>query len=53
MGLYTPAWESKNQVIRMNEIMRNYQRVWGESVLWSEYDAMASTKHSVYDEGPS
>jgi hypothetical protein len=37
----------------MNETMRNYQRVWGESVLWFEYDAMAATKHEVYDEGPS
>jgi hypothetical protein len=53
MPLYTPAWYHKDQMIRMNEVMQNYQRVWGESVLWSEYDAMASTKNAVYDEGPS
>ena len=44
---------AKSRLVRMNETMRNYQRSWGESVLWSEYDAMASTKHDVYDEGPS
>lgn len=53
MALYTPAWYQKDRIIRMNEIMQNYQRYWGESVLWSEYDAMASTKNNVYDEGPS
>lgn len=53
MPLYTPAWYFKDRMIRMNEIMRNYQRVWGESVLWFEYNAMASTKDEVYDEGPS
>ena len=53
MPLYTPGWEQKNQMLRMNEIMRNYARYWGENVLWSEYDAMSSGKHSVYDEGPS
>jgi hypothetical protein len=53
MPLYTPAWFYKDQIIRMNDTMRAYQGVWGESVLWSEYDAMASTKHPTYDEGPS
>src|SRR6516225_5220765 len=53
MPIYTPAWEQKNQIIRINETIRNYARYWGENVLWSEYDAMASTKHSTYDEGPS
>jgi hypothetical protein len=53
MSLYTPAWYFKDQMLRMNEIMRNYQRVWGENVLWFEYDAMSATKHRVYDEGPS
>jgi hypothetical protein len=50
---YTPAWYMKDRVLRMNEIMRDYQRVWGENVLWFEYDAMDSTKDAVYDEGPS
>lgn len=53
MALYTPAWQSKTEMIRMNEIMREYGRVWGESVLWFEYDAMASSKNAVYDEGPA
>lgn len=53
MALYTPAWYHKDQMLRMNEIMRNYQGVWGENVLWSEYDAMDSSKNNVYDEGPS
>ena len=51
--LYTPNYIAKDQVLRMNDIMRNYQRIWGENVLWSEYDAMSATKHQVYDEGPS
>jgi hypothetical protein len=50
---YTSAWYGKDRILRMNEIMRTYQRVWGESVLWFEYDAMSSTKNNVYDEGPS
>jgi hypothetical protein len=50
---YTPAWYSKDRILRMNDIMRNYQRVWGENVLWFEYDAMTSSKDQVYDEGPS
>jgi hypothetical protein len=50
---YTPGWYAKDRLIRMNEIMRDYQRYWGESVLWAEYDSMASTKNTVYDEGPS
>jgi hypothetical protein len=53
MALYTPAWYGKDRLLRMNEIMQNYQRVWGENVLWFEYDAMASTKDQVYDEGPT
>lgn len=53
MPLYASGWEQKNQMLRMNEIMRNYQRYWGENVLWAEYDAMASSKNAVYDEGPS
>jgi hypothetical protein len=53
MALYTPAWFAKDQMLRMNDTMRNYQRVWGESVLWAEYDAMDATKNNVYDEGPS
>lgn len=53
MPLYTPGWYAKDRILRINEIMRSYQRVWGENVLWFEYDAMASTKHDVYDEGPS
>ena len=40
-------------MLRMNDTMRNYQRTWGESVLWSEYDAMDASKNNVYDEGPS
>jgi|SRR5215467_425808 len=51
--MYTPAWYSKDRLIRINEVMKGYQRVWGESVLWFEYDAMDATKHQVYDEGPS
>jgi hypothetical protein len=51
--MYTPAWYSKDRILRMNDIMRAYQRVWGENVLWFEYDAMASSKDRVYDEGPS
>jgi hypothetical protein len=50
---YAPDWFAKDQVIRMNQIMRDYQRTWGETVLYFEYDAMSSTKHDVYDEGPS
>lgn len=50
---YAPDWYAKDRIIRMNEIMRNYQRSWGESVLWFEYDAMSSSKNTVYDEGPS
>lgn len=50
---YAPAWYAKDRLLRMNETMRNYGRVWGENVLWFEYDSMASTKHNVYDEGPS
>jgi hypothetical protein len=53
MPLYTPAWYPKDRLLRMNEVMRNYQRVWGENVLWFEFDQMATTKHEVYDEGPS
>jgi hypothetical protein len=53
MPLYTPGWYAKDRLLRMNEIMRNYQRTWGESVLWFEYDSMSSTKNPVYDEGPS
>jgi len=53
MPIYAAAWESKNQMLRMNETMRNYQRYWGENVLWSEYNAMSSSKNNVYDEGPS
>jgi hypothetical protein len=51
--LYTPDWYAKDRLLRMNEVMRNYQRSWGESVLWFEYDAMSSSKDNVYDEGPS
>ena len=36
MPIYTPNYIAKDRVIRMNEVMRNYQRVWGESVLWAE-----------------
>jgi hypothetical protein len=43
----------KGQLLRMNEIMRGYQRTWGERVLWFEYDAQSANKHQVYDEGPS
>jgi hypothetical protein len=50
---YTPDWYAKDRLIRMNEIMRNYARTWGESVLWFEYDSMSSSKNDVYDEGPS
>jgi hypothetical protein len=50
---YTPAWYAKDRIIRMNEVMQNYQRVWGENVLWFEYNAGTSTKNDVYDEGPS
>lgn len=53
MPLYTPGWYAKDRLNRMNEIMQNYQRYWGESVLWFEYDQMASSKNDVYDEGPS
>lgn len=53
MAIYTPAWYSKDRIIRINEIMQNYQRVWGEKVLWFEYDALSSSKNNVYDEGPS
>jgi len=53
MPLYTPDYIAKDRVIRMNEVMRNYQRIWGESVLWSEYDALDASKHNVYDEGPT
>ena len=53
MPLYTPAWFQNDQIIRMNEVMQNYQRYWGENVLWAEYDAMSSSKNEVYDEGPS
>jgi hypothetical protein len=53
MPIYASGWEQKNQMLRMNEVMRNYARYWGENVLWSEYNAMSSTKHMVYDEGPS
>lgn len=50
---YTPAWYAKDRILRMNETMRGYQRVWGENVLWFEYDSMQSSKNDVYDEGPS
>jgi hypothetical protein len=53
MALYTPSWYAKDRLLRMNETMRNYQRVWGESCLWFEYDALSSSKNNVYDEGPS
>lgn len=53
MPIYSPDWYGKERLIRMNDVMRNYQRTWGEYVLWFEYDAMASSKHQVYDEGPS
>jgi hypothetical protein len=53
MPLYTPEWYSKDRIIRINEVMKNYQRAWGENVLYFEYDQMTSSKHSVYDEGPS
>ena len=53
MPLYTPAYIAKDQVLRMNQVMRNYQREWGESVLYFEYNAQAATKNAVYDEGPS
>jgi hypothetical protein len=50
---YTPDWYATDRLLRMNETMRDYQRAWGENVLWFEYDSMASTKNQVYDEGPS
>jgi hypothetical protein len=53
MPLYAPGWAQKNSIIRMNEVMRNYARTWGENVLWFEYDAMSSSKNAVYDEGPN
>ena len=43
----------KGQILRMNEIMRSYQRTWGENVLWFEYDPQTASKDLVYDEGPS
>jgi hypothetical protein len=51
--LYTPSYIAKDQVLRMNQVMRNYQREWGENVLYFEYNGQASTKNDVYDEGPS
>src|SRR5215467_205879 len=51
--LYTPEWYSKDRILTMNEVMKRYQRVWGENVLYFEYDQMSSQKHMVYDEGPS
>jgi hypothetical protein len=53
MPLYPPSYIAKDRILRINEIMRNYQRTWGESVLYFEYDAQSSTKNDVYDEGPS
>jgi hypothetical protein len=53
MPIYTPEWYGKERLNRMNEVMQNYQRTWGEHCLWFEYDAMASSKHQVYDEGPT
>ena len=53
MPLYNPGWYAKDRILRINEIMRNYQRYWGENVLWFEYDSMASSRDIVYDEGPS
>jgi len=53
MALYTPEWYSKDRILTINSIIKNYQRVWGENVLYFEYDQMGSSKHTVYDEGPS
>ena len=50
---YAPGWYAKDRLLRINETMRTYARYWGESILWFEYDAMSSTKHDIYDEGPS
>lgn len=50
---YAWDWFAKDQIGRMNGIMKDYQRTWGENVLYFEYDAQASSKHDVYDEGPS
>ena len=52
-NLYVPEWWSKYEMTMMNDIMRNYQRTWGENVLWMEYDQLSARKHDVYDEGPS
>jgi len=52
-NLYVPEWWFKSEMTMMNDIMRNYQRTWGENVLWFEYDQLSATKNDVYDEGPS
>jgi hypothetical protein len=43
----------KGEIDGLNRTMRTYQRWTGESVLWFEYDVMDSTRHPIYDEGPS
>lgn len=52
-----PANHSKRSVRRFlssaNRGMKRYQEETGETVLWYEYDPVHSTKHAIYDEGPS
>lgn len=43
----------KRDIQSMNRGMSSHQRSTGENVLWFEYNPQDSTKHPIYDEGPS